>query len=72
MYAKDKDRQMQVREQAIVKVQNKAEEKCKAKATRIQQEKKFALETMMKVCTLLLISNSLALLCYAFIKKINQ
>ncbi|KAI7802629.1 dyslexia susceptibility 1 candidate gene 1 protein, partial [Triplophysa rosa] len=45
----DKDRQRQMREQAIVKVQNKAEEKSKAKATRIQQEKKFALETMMKL-----------------------
>ncbi|KAA0715262.1 Dynein assembly factor 4, axonemal [Triplophysa tibetana] len=45
----DKERQRQMREQAIVKVQNKAEEKSKAKATRIQQEKKFALETMMKL-----------------------
>ncbi|XP_056622390.1 dynein assembly factor 4, axonemal [Triplophysa dalaica] len=45
----DKERQRQMREQAIVKVQNKAEEKFKAKASRIQQEKKFALETMMKL-----------------------
>lgn len=53
LFCEDKDRQRQVREQAIVKVQTKADEKCKAKAARIQQEKKFALETMMKVCVLL-------------------
>ncbi|XP_073709910.1 dynein axonemal assembly factor 4 [Misgurnus anguillicaudatus] len=45
----DKDTQKQIREQAIVKVQDKAAEKSKAKATRIQQEKKFALETTMKL-----------------------
>ncbi|ROJ29156.1 Dynein assembly factor 4, axonemal [Anabarilius grahami] len=45
----DKEKQKQVREQAIVKVQEKEAEKSKAKTTRIQQEKKYALETMMKL-----------------------
>ncbi|RXN24276.1 dyslexia susceptibility 1 candidate gene 1 protein [Labeo rohita] len=45
----DKDKQKQIREQAILKVQEKEAEKSKAKAARIQQEKKYALETMMKL-----------------------
>lgn len=48
-YSKDKDKQKQIREQAILKVQEKEAEKSKAKAARVQQEKKYALETMMKV-----------------------
>uniref|UniRef100_A0A8C1Z9D5 Dynein axonemal assembly factor 4 n=1 Tax=Cyprinus carpio TaxID=7962 RepID=A0A8C1Z9D5_CYPCA len=36
-------------EQAILKVQEKEAEKSEAKAARIQQEKKYALETMMKL-----------------------
>ncbi len=49
LYSKDKDKQKQIREQAILKVQEKEAEQCKAKAARVQQEKKYALETMMKV-----------------------
>ncbi|XP_067275204.1 dynein axonemal assembly factor 4-like isoform X2 [Pseudorasbora parva] len=45
----DKEKQKQVRERAILKVQEKEAEKTKAKAGRIQQEKKYALETMMKL-----------------------
>lgn len=45
----DKEKQKQVRELAILKVQEKEAEKSKAKASRIQQEKKYALETMMKL-----------------------
>lgn len=45
----DKEKQKQIREQAVLKVQEKAVEKSKTKATRIQQEKKYALETMMKL-----------------------
>ncbi|KAK9959150.1 hypothetical protein ABG768_011229 [Culter alburnus] len=45
----DKEKQKQVREQAILKVQEKEAEKSKAKAARIRQEKKYALETMMKL-----------------------
>ncbi|XP_051512003.1 dynein axonemal assembly factor 4-like isoform X2 [Myxocyprinus asiaticus] len=45
----DKDKQRLTREQAILKVQEKAVEKAKAKASRIQQERKYALETMMKL-----------------------
>ncbi|KTF84300.1 hypothetical protein cypCar_00018370 [Cyprinus carpio] len=45
----DKDKQKQIREQAVLKVQQKEAEKSKAKAARIQQEKKYALETMMKL-----------------------
>ncbi|XP_051953472.1 dynein assembly factor 4, axonemal [Xyrauchen texanus] len=45
----DKDKQRLTREQANLKVQEKAVEKAKAKANRIQQERKYALETMMKL-----------------------
>jgi len=45
----DKEKQKEIRERAILKVQEKEAKKCKAKASRIQQEKKYALETMMKV-----------------------
>ncbi|XP_077050731.1 dynein axonemal assembly factor 4 [Siphateles boraxobius] len=45
----DKEKQKQVRERAILKVQENEAEKSKAKASRIQQEKKYALETMMKL-----------------------
>ncbi|XP_052438315.1 dynein assembly factor 4, axonemal [Carassius gibelio] len=45
----DKAKQMQIREQALLKVQEKEAEKSKAKAARIQQEKRYALETMMKL-----------------------
>ncbi|XP_043120055.1 dynein assembly factor 4, axonemal [Puntigrus tetrazona] len=44
-----KDRQKQIREGAILTVQEKEAEKSKAKAARIQQENKYALETMMKL-----------------------
>lgn len=49
LYSKDKDKQKQIREQAILKVQEKEAEQCNAKAARVQREKKYALETMMKV-----------------------
>ncbi|XP_051579945.1 dynein axonemal assembly factor 4-like [Myxocyprinus asiaticus] len=45
----DKDQQRQIREQVILKVQVKAAETSKTKTSRIQQERKYALETMMKL-----------------------
>ncbi|TRY90154.1 hypothetical protein DNTS_033342 [Danionella cerebrum] len=46
---KNKECQKKIREQAVLKVQEKAAERSKTKASRIQQEKKYALETMMKL-----------------------
>ncbi|KAL6479527.1 hypothetical protein MHYP_G00129600 [Metynnis hypsauchen] len=45
----DKAKQREIRDEAILKTQNKAAEKSKAKAAKIQQEKKYTLETMMKL-----------------------
>ncbi|KAL7879210.1 hypothetical protein AOLI_G00101840 [Acnodon oligacanthus] len=45
----DKVKQREIRDEAILKTQNKAAENAKAKATKIQQEKKYTLETMMKL-----------------------
>ncbi|KAI4886008.1 hypothetical protein NFI96_000955 [Prochilodus magdalenae] len=45
----DRDRQREIREEAILKTQSKAAERSKAKAAKIQQEKKYTLETMMKL-----------------------
>ncbi|XP_026876598.2 dynein assembly factor 4, axonemal isoform X1 [Electrophorus electricus] len=45
----DKDKQRENREEAVLKTQEKSAEKSKAKATRTQQEKKYTLETMMKL-----------------------
>ncbi|XP_017560491.1 dynein assembly factor 4, axonemal [Pygocentrus nattereri] len=45
----DKAKQREIRDEAILKTQNKAAEKSMAKAAKIQQEKKYTLETMMKL-----------------------
>lgn len=45
----EKDKQREIRDGAIIKTQKKATEKAEAKALRIQQEKKYTLEAMMKV-----------------------
>ncbi|KAG9273450.1 dynein assembly factor 4, axonemal [Astyanax mexicanus] len=45
----DKSKQREIREEAILKTQNKAVETTKARATKIQQDKKYTLETMMKL-----------------------
>ncbi|KAB5574637.1 hypothetical protein PHYPO_G00211310 [Pangasianodon hypophthalmus] len=45
----EKDKQREIREGAIIKSQKKAMEKEEAKALRIHQERKYALETMMKI-----------------------
>ncbi|MCI4378923.1 hypothetical protein PGIGA_G00221880 [Pangasianodon gigas] len=45
----EKDKQREIREGAIIKSQKKAMEKEEAKALRIHQERKYTLETMMKV-----------------------
>ncbi|XP_030622706.1 dynein axonemal assembly factor 4 [Chanos chanos] len=45
----DKDKQREIRERAILKAHEKAEAISKAKATKKQEEKKYALETMMKL-----------------------
>ncbi|MCJ8733049.1 hypothetical protein PDJAM_G00218520 [Pangasius djambal] len=45
----EKDKQRGIREGAIIKSQKKAMEKDEAKALRIHQERKYALETMMKI-----------------------
>ncbi|XP_076851410.1 dynein axonemal assembly factor 4 isoform X2 [Brachyhypopomus gauderio] len=45
----EKDKQRESREEAILKTQKKHAEKSQAKATKAQLEKKFTLETMMKL-----------------------
>ncbi|KAF5891570.1 dyslexia susceptibility 1 candidate 1 protein, partial [Clarias magur] len=45
----EKDKQREIRDAAIVKTQIKEKEKEEAKALRIRQERKFTLETMMKI-----------------------
>lgn len=45
----EKDKQRKIREGAVIQTQKKALEKEEAKALRIQQEKKYTLEAMMKV-----------------------
>ncbi|XP_072551181.1 dynein axonemal assembly factor 4 [Salminus brasiliensis] len=45
----DKSKQREIREEAILQIQNKAAETSKARATKIQQENKYTLETMMKL-----------------------
>ncbi|KAI5097915.1 dyslexia susceptibility 1 candidateprotein 1 protein [Silurus meridionalis] len=45
----DKDKQREIRERAIIRSHIKAKEKEEAKALRIHQERKYTLETMMKM-----------------------
>ncbi|XP_064169266.1 dynein assembly factor 4, axonemal isoform X1 [Anguilla rostrata] len=45
----DKDKLKEIRERAVLKAQEKSEADLKAKATRKQEEKKYALESMMKL-----------------------
>ncbi|XP_062861079.1 dynein assembly factor 4, axonemal [Trichomycterus rosablanca] len=45
----EKDKQRAIREEAILKIQEKEVEKAEAKSVRIQQERKYTLETMMKL-----------------------
>lgn len=45
----EKDKQREIREAAVIKIQKKALEREEARAVRIHQERKDMLETMMKV-----------------------
>jgi hypothetical protein len=45
----DKDKSREIRQRALLKAQAKLAAESKAKATKTQEERKYALETMMKV-----------------------